>query len=426
MKRRPFYGWLNLAVLWLSYGTVVAAISYAFGVVVNDMADSLGMTMTLATGAYTGYTLVHALSAPLAGKFINRFGAKASMAVGLALMAIGCLLMALVGRSVWFYYVFWIFFIGFGMRFGTLLPEQVNISKWFFNYRGLAMALLLTAGGVGGYIFTPVCTWVNSHSGWRSVWLMIAALAGASILLTLLVVRESPEKYGLQPDNGRSPAAKAGKAAGAAYKTSECWRLRDAERTAPFYMLIFLYFASSYQLSIISSQAINHLELQGIERGPAAGAVGMFALINTFGRVAVGVLGDRVDMKKIVVAGAALSAAGFLLLMNATGMAAVYISLILSGLGYGIIMVAPQNMLLNYYGSYDYANINGLYSMIAGVLSSIPSVLVGWFYDLRGDYSFAWILGIALMALCLLIGLIIRPPRLCSRTGMAGQALGGN
>ena len=162
------------------------------------------------------------------------------------------------------------------------------------------------------------------------------------------------------------------------------------------------------------------------ERGLAAGAVGMFALINTFGRVAVGVLGDRVDMKKIVVAGAALSAAGFLLLMNATGMAAVYISLILSGLGYGIIMVAPQNMLLNYYGSYDYANINGLYSMIAGVLSSIPSVLVGWFYDLRGDYSFAWILGIALMALCLLIGLIIRPPRLCSRTGMAGQALGGN
>ena len=53
-------------------------------------------------------------------------------------------------------------------------------------------------------------------------------------------------------------------------------------------------------------------------------------------------------------------------------------------------------------------------------------MLVGWFYDLRGDYSFAWILGIALMALCLLIGLIIRPPRLCSRTGMAEQALGGN
>lgn len=49
MKSRPFYGWLNLAVLWLSYGTVVAAISYAFGVVVNDMANSLGMTMTLAT-----------------------------------------------------------------------------------------------------------------------------------------------------------------------------------------------------------------------------------------------------------------------------------------------------------------------------------------------------------------------------------------
>ena len=111
--KKPFYGWINLGILWFCYCTVVASISYAFGVVVSDMADSLSMTMTVATGAYTGYTLVHALTAPIAGKFINRFGAKKSMLAGLGLLTAGCLLLSVLGKSVWFYYVFWIFFVGF-------------------------------------------------------------------------------------------------------------------------------------------------------------------------------------------------------------------------------------------------------------------------------------------------------------------------
>lgn len=408
--KKPFYGWINLGILWFCYCTVVASISYAFGVVVSDMADSLSMTMTVATGAYTGYTLVHALTAPIAGKFINRFGAKKSMLAGLGLLTAGCLLLSVLGKSVWFYYVFWIFFVGSGMRFGTLLPSQVNISKWFFNYRGLAMSLLLTAGGIGGYIFTPLCTKLNEAYSWRAVWLMIAALSALSMLLVLLLVREAPEKYGLCVDGGAQAKESSARQNRGAYKTNEAWTLRSAKRRPAFYMLIFLYFASSYQLSVISSQGINHLALQGVDRAAAASAVGMFAFINTFGRIVVGVFGDRFDMKKILGIGAAISAGGFLLLMKAQSIGAAYAALILSGLGYGIVMVAPQNMLLNYFGSYDYANINGMYSMAAGVLSAAPAVIVGWFYDMNGNYSFAWIFGIILMALAFAIAVVIRPP----------------
>lgn len=408
--KRPFYGWINLGVLWFCYCTVVASISYAFGVVVSDMADSLGMTMTMATGAYTGYTLTHALTAPLAGKFINRFGAKTSMLTGLGTMLIGCLLLATVGKSIWFYYAFWIFFVGFGMRFGTLLPSQVNISKWFFNYRGLAMSLLLTAGGIGGYIFTPLCTKLNEQFSWRGVWLMIAGLAAISMLLVLMFVREGPEKYGLSVDGGKQKREQQNGAVSKAYKTSENWKMRDARKRPEFYMLIFLYFASSYQLSVISSQGINHLALQGVERTAAASAVGLFAFINTFGRIAVGVFGDRVDLKKILAFGAIISMAGFWLLMEAQNMGAAYAALILSGLGYGIVMVAPQNMLLNYFGSNDYANINGLYSMAAGALSAAPAVIVGWFFDMNGNYNFAWIFGIILMVVAFAIAVVIRPP----------------
>ncbi len=413
-RRRIFYGWINLAVLWFAYGAVVASITYAFGVVVTDMAADLKMTMTIATGAYTGYTLVHALSAPLAGKFIDRYGTKASMILGLGLILTGCLALSLFPESVVVYYAFWFVFVGFGMRFGTLIPSQVNISKWFFEYRGLAMAVLLTAGGIGGYIFAPLCTIVNERYSWRGVWMMIAGLTAISILLVMVVVREEPGKSGMQVDGGQRVKKKSKEQGSRNFKTMAPWKLCDARKEAAFYMLVFLYFASSYQLSAITSQGINHLALQGIERSAAAGAVGLFAFINTFGRIIAGIFGDRFDLKKIVGLGAILSIIGFAMLMGADNIKIAYGALVLSGVGYGIIMVGPQNMLLNYFGSYDYANINALYAMIAGVLSAIPTVIIGWFFDMNGNYYFAWISGIVLMVVSLVIAIVIKPPKFSS------------
>ena len=143
------------------------------------------------------------------------------------------------------------------------------------------MSLLLTAGGIGGYIFTPLCTKLNEAYSWRAVWLMIAALSALSMLLVLLLVREAPEKYGLCVDGGAQAKESSARQNRGAYKTNEAWTLRSAKRRPAFYMLIFLYFASSYQLSVISSQGINHLALQGVDRAAAASAVGMFAFINT-------------------------------------------------------------------------------------------------------------------------------------------------
>lgn len=407
-----FYGWVNLGILWFSYAAVVSSITYAFGVVVADMADSLEMSMALATGAYTGYTLVQALTAPLAGAFIDRFGAKRSMLVGLGSMLIGCLLMAFIIKSVEMYYIVWILFIGFGMRFGTLIPSQVSLSKWFFRYRGLAMAILLTAGGIGGYLFTPLCTYVNMAYSWRHVWLMISVCIALTILLVLLFLRESPECLGQELDGGQEAgnARQMKKTPLRAYKTTDPWELKDARKCASLYMLIFLFFASSYQLSAISSQGINHLLLQGIDRAAAAGAVGLFALINTFGRLAVGILEARMSAKRILCFGAALSILGFAGMLFAYSVSAAYLALILAGLGYGIMMVAPQNMLLNYFGSYDYAKINGLFSLAAGVLAAFPAVMIGWLYDLNGTYAFAWVLGIVMMTVALGIAVCIRPP----------------
>ena len=410
--KKVFYGWVNLAVLWFGYAAVVSSIAYAFGVIVSDMADSLGMTMALATGAYTGYTLVHAVTAPLAGAFVNRFGAKKTILIGLGWMLLGCLLMVWVVRSVWLYYLFWILFVGFGMRFGTLLPSQVCVSKWFYRNRGLSMAILLTAGGIGGYLFTPLCSYVNAAFSWRYVWLLIAACTAVTILLVALLLKESPADVGAEIDNGqtgRADAVRPGRVA-RAYKTSEHWALKDVRRRAAFYLLIFLFLASSYQLSAISTQGINHLVLRGIEPGAAANAVGLFALINTLGRIVVGVLGDRAELKRILGVGAALSAVGFAALLMADTAPMAYLALTLSGLGYGIIMVAPQNMLLNYFGSHDYARINGLFSMAAGILAAFPAVIIGWFYDLKGNYTLAWVLGLVMMIVSLLIAVLIKPP----------------
>ena len=141
MKKKIFYGWINLIVLWFCYMFTMAAITYGYGVVVEDMRAGLGFSLTVASGAYTGYSLIQALISPLLGAAANRYGAKKCLVAGCLTMAAGCATMAFLVKGAPLYYVAWMLLLSFGVRFASTTACQLNIAKWFFRKRGLAMAI---------------------------------------------------------------------------------------------------------------------------------------------------------------------------------------------------------------------------------------------------------------------------------------------
>ena len=131
----------------------------------------------------------------------------------------------------------------------------------------------------------------------------------------------------------------------------------------------------------VGNYAIGHLTVNGLDAVAAATSVGYFAIINTVGRLIVGTVSDRINLKHAMIPGALLAMVGCGIMLFARTPSVALLALILTGLGYGVLLTAPQTLLVNYFGVKNYAQINGTYTMISGIIASVPAVIIGACYD---------------------------------------------
>lgn len=411
-KAKIFYGWVNLAVLWLAYMFITVPFVYSFGIVVSDMSASIGLTMTLAAGGYTCYQLCGALMTPFIGKIIVKFGPKKTFLSGCAAIVLAAMMMAYAVHNAILYYFVWIVLFSYGMRSAGLLPSQVVLANWFFKKRGLAMSLLLTAGGIGGYIFTPILQQIKDSYSWNAVWVTMAALNVVSILMVAVLLREKPEDVHQEIDNGETDLQEATAAsAERTYKSRDPWTLQQAMRTPQFYILIMTFFTATFFMTSVANYGPNHMTLMGIDAMLAAKAVGYYALINTGGRMVVGLLGDRVGTKYVALFGAAAAAVGAILMLKVSSFSSALVALVFLGIGYGVLMVCPQTLLVDYFGTTHYTEINSMYNMISGLIASLPTIMIGFFYDMLGNYQSTWYLGAGFSAITFLLLLLTKAPK---------------
>ena len=417
-KRHGFYyGWFNLVIASLNYFMYVGVLTYAFGVIVNPMAADLGLSMTMATAGFSGFTLVKSLIAPAGGKIVSKYGTKKILVMGGFIGVLSTLLMAFVVQEFILYMIVWTLMISVSYYSG-LSPAQVSISNWFFHKRGLASSVLLTIGGSAGFIFNPILNAITEQYSWRHCWMFIGACAALVLLLTIFFFKEKPEDVGQEMDGSYvQPTDTVGKSAAKVHKTTEPWTLADARREKIYYYIIVLQLSISFIMTSVSNQAVNHLVNMGVASGVAASVVGTFSLINTFARLLIAPFTDRIEMKKIVMCGTILAAIGMVFLMNASNLALAYCFAAFGGCGYGLCMVGPQNMLMNNFGAKDYANISASYFFVTGVLASFNAVINGAIFDFTGSLNAVWLINLVLLALSFICMALMRPPTLKRPSG---------
>ena len=404
MKNKIYYGWIELAVLFALCLLGIVPFFYTFGVVGKAMADELGMSMTAATGAYTLYSVSLSVLAPVHGKFVARFGTRRSMLIGLTVMTVAYLLFATLRRSVLLYYLLWVVCMGFSLRFAGAFACQIAISDWFLRHRALALGIFYAAGGLGGYIFSPVLTKVQTEHGWRAVWLLLAAMSVLCFVLVALLLRDRPpaECEEMRQEENRRLSA---------YRTTEHWSCGEAMRNLRFYGTVFLFVVSQYTTVAVCNTGIQYLSESGFAPTKASAIIGAYALVSIVGRLLVGMLADHYDTRRIAAAGCAAAAVGMLFMFRASDAASAYAGTALLGLGNGIIMVAPVTILLDYFGTFDSANTISWHSLLGSIISVPFPVILGAIYDLRGGYRPVWLIGCVIFVLCFVMTVTMRPPR---------------
>ncbi|MGW0580707.1 MFS transporter [Streptomyces sp. NPDC002920] len=170
-------------------GIVVAVMQTLLVPVIKDLPQLLGTEPSNATWVLTSTLLSGAVATPIMGRLGDLYGKRRMLIFSLAVMVVGALvsaltsdlLMMIVGRTLQ----------GFAMG---AIPLGIGLMRDMLPREklGSAMALMSSSIGVGGGLALPAAAMVAQHADWHALFYGAAGLGALAIVLTLLVVPESP------------------------------------------------------------------------------------------------------------------------------------------------------------------------------------------------------------------------------------------
>jgi MFS family permease len=155
----------------IGYGTLY----YTFGVIAPALAADLSISLTFAFGAFSAALLAGALAAPIAGRWVDRVGARTVMMWGSVFAALTLAALSQVPSAAWLVAV-------------LVMVELVSVLVLYdAAFAALAQALgaaqarraitLMTLiGGFASTVFWPATQWLMADHGWRTTLLIYAAL----------------------------------------------------------------------------------------------------------------------------------------------------------------------------------------------------------------------------------------------------------
>ncbi len=411
--KKPFYGW-KLAATFFGIGLINFAFPFYGGSLINVyMAEALGFSRTLLGSAVTVFMFTIGLAAVLAGYIVERFSIKMSILLGITTLMVTALLMSTVVANAWQFVLVFGVIGGTGSALANLVPIQTGINLWFRQRKAMVIAIVMCAAGVGAMIVTPLVQWViDASSGdWRAAWLLILAALCISWLLSALFIVNRPEDIGQKIDGG-DDASKDGEVPSASkvYKTLESWTLKEALSSRTYWILVYASVAFILVFNLAVAHGVAHLRDQGIDPDLAALSLGLLVLFSIIGRLAAGVLGDRIELRFIWAIAISFCAAGILLLLYTDTSSAVYLYCLLTGVGFGASFVASSALVGNYFGQEAFASLYGISSAFAATLGATSPLLAGLIYDASGSYQAAIYVVALIAALAAVLTPFATPP----------------
>jgi MFS family permease len=394
MPHRSFYGWKLLAALWVIVCINLAFPIYGTRVLDAVMVEDLNLNRQTLGGIFSLYTILSGLPGPLAALCVGRFGVRWTMFAGSLLVLLGSSLMATVVSSGIHAALAFGIVVGVGVAMGGVVGAQAGIAKWFVRRRSLALAIFSTATGVGGFIASSLLNKILelSNKNWRMGWGLIAALACAAALISILFIREEPKDLGQAPDGDVSDTA-AEKATGfgrdrrKVYRTAQNWSYREVVCGRSFWIMLAGHMGMGSGYVLFLGHGVVHLMDTGHTRDAASWAISLIALTSLVGKAIIAALGDRIEPRYIWAGFVALFGIGMILAVHAGTMTMLAVVSACLGIGFGGGVVCLASVLSNYYGTKVFASLIGLSLAVNTTMGAIAPYVAGRLYDSGYGYQ---------------------------------------
>ncbi|MCB1337010.1 MAG: MFS transporter [Maritimibacter sp.] len=397
-------------------GSLILLVSFAirasFGMFQIPIASEFGWARSDFSTAIAIQNLAWGLGQPAFGALAEKLGDRRAIVLGALFYAAGLLASSFAitpGQHQLIEIV-----VGFGIAgtgFGVILAVVGRAAS--DRHRSMALAVATATGSAGQVFGAPLAEWMLGFLPWQQVFVIFAVAILASLLMLPMM---------------RAPVAKK-----AEIEESLGQVLKTAFRDPSYTMIFIGFFACGYQLSFVTAHfpafvtevcgAIDPsglLASAGIATTSALGAlsISLIGLANIFGTLAAGALGSRFPKKyllAIIYTLRTVIAAAFIMVpMTPT-------TVVLFSLTMGMLWLATvpltSGLVAHIYGLRYMGTLYGFVFLSHQIGSFLGVWLGGRMYDVTGDYTMVWWIGVGVGAFSALVHLPIRERPLVAPAG---------
>jgi predicted MFS family arabinose efflux permease len=410
--RFPFYyGWVVVAVATFAMFAATLTGGAGFSVFIAPMSRDLGWSRSVLAGALSAGTIVGALVAPVLGRLIDAYGARAVLTLCGAGIALTLTVVSGVTSEL-------AFVIAYGaaraIDMGALnLAVSTAVANWFVRMRGRALGIAMTGNAIGVMLLVPAIQWMIDGPGWRPAWLIVGGGSGLILCVgSALLVRRRPEDIGLRPDGDAEPPGPTdATGAGPMARAEADWTARRAASSSAFWLLVLASCGSQMAVSGLTTHQAAILAENGLSAMAVAGAIGLYGLAWTVSALVWGVLIERLSAR-VVLAILSLLVAGCCLGALATRDPLMLVAYVLVyGTANGAKEALDSVVWSDYFGRRAAGAIRGLSRPFVIGSGALGSFAGGVGYDLTGSYTVVVVALAAISLLGVAASVLATPPR---------------
>ncbi len=396
--RRPrfYYGW------WIVLGAVVgqfAAIGaggQVAGVFLRPVTTELGWTAAQFTLGGSASFIMGGVTGFFVGSLLDRHGARPLMLVGALMCGLSLILVSRV-TEVWQFILLQMLAGGFGFSLIGPLVVNVTLSKWFVLRRGWAIAIGSMGISLAGLVMPVTMTRIVDAYGWRDGYVFMGVLIWVLVIPVALLMRRSPEDYGLLPD---------GKVENLAPTTAErvqidaqrrdfdnSYTRKEARKTRALWFLVVAFGLNQAAMSAMLVHAIPFVTDAGFSRSQASIGLALTGAANLSSKFVWGWTLQRLPVRRLSASAFASSATGVMLIVlaaRADMLELMWAGFFVWGFGFGGTIPIGEFIWARYFGRRYLGSVRGLAVPFTILFGSMGPISIALYFDATSRYGVAF------------------------------------
>ena len=384
------------ALVTLIAASVIVIISLGirqtFGLFFFDFNVDLDISISHFGFAMGLQLLLWGVFSPLFGVITDKYGGAIAIFLGFLLYLVGVLLFYL-GFNTGFYFTFTIgVLIGIGLGSTAIgIPVSVVAKHFPASNRTIATGIVTCAGSFGYFVSPLLVRYSLMETGWENTLLYFCLLLGLGLVVALFV---STPKIPIGVDqNNKQTATEA---------------LKEAFANKSFIYLTLGFFVCGWHIALVATHIPTYMMDKGMPEWTAAMILALIGIFNMVGTITSGYLSTKYSKKKIL-------SAIYLL----RGLSIIYFiflppsifNSVIFGITFGFLWlstVPPTNGIVSHiFGTKYVGLLYGIVFVSHQIGSFLGAYLGGVFYEINGNFDYAWYVSIALSIFAGLIHLPI-------------------